>query len=77
MKNCSLDALSAEVLHDTRRFSGQAPVLTEVPSTRHFLSSIAGIFHQFPITEAEGKTNIKSKSARIMKNKRSSKENTY
>lgn len=74
MKSCSLDALSAEVLHDTRRFSEQAPVLTEVPSTRHFLSSIAGIFHQFPIMEAEGKTNIKSKSARIMKNKRSSKE---
>lgn len=58
MKSCSLNALSAEVLHDIRRFSEQAPILTEVLSTHHFLSSIAGIFHQFPITEAEGKANM-------------------
>lgn len=51
MKSCSLDVLSAEVLHDTRRFSEQAPVLTEVPSTHRFLSSIAGIFHQSPAPE--------------------------
>lgn len=74
MKSCSLDVLSAEVLHDTRRFSEQAPVLTEVPSTHHFLSSIAGIFHQSPIMEEDGKTNTESKSSRIMKNKKSSKE---
>lgn len=55
MKSCSLNALSAEVLRDTHRFSEQAPILTEVLSTHHFLSSVAGIFHQFPIMEAEGK----------------------
>lgn len=75
MKNCSLNALSAEVLHDTRRFSEQAPILTEVLSTRRFLSSIAGIFHQFPIMGAGGKKpTCKSKTSRIMKKKRSSRE---
>lgn len=57
-KSYALNALSAEVLHDTRRFSEQAPVLTEVLSTHHFLSSVAGIFRQFPIMEAEGKANM-------------------
>lgn len=58
MKSCSLNALTAEVLRDTHRFSEQAPILTEVRSTHHFLSSIAGTFHQFPITETEGKSNM-------------------
>lgn len=51
MKSCFLNAWSEEVLHDTHRFSEQAPILTEVLSTRHFLSSKAGIFHQFPVPE--------------------------
>lgn len=77
MKSCSLNALTAEVLHDTRRFSEQAPILTEVLSTRHFLSSIARIFHQFPIMEAENKDNMKSKSSRIIEKKGSSKEKSH
>lgn len=75
MKSCSLNALTAEVLHDTRRFSEQAPILTEVLSTHHFLSSIARIFHQFPIMEAEDKDNIKSN--RIIEKKGSSKKKSH
>jgi hypothetical protein len=58
MKSCSLNAWSEEVLHDIHRFSEQAPVLAEVLSTRHFSSSRAGIFHQFPRRETEGKASV-------------------
>lgn len=50
-KSCSLNASSAEVLHDIHRFSEQVPVLAEVLSTHHSLSSVAGIFRQFPRKE--------------------------
>lgn len=70
MKSCSLNALTAEVLHDTHRFLEQAPTLTEVLSAHHFLSSIAGIFHQFPIMEAEGKVNMEVQKLKNNETKR-------